>query len=579
VTIDYLKSTGRSSEEIDLVEAYSKAQGLWHDATNEAEYSEYIELDLSTVVPSIAGPKRPQDRIELSKAKEHFATDIKNYSSSASNPAAVEGSDYSIDNGYVAIASITSCTNTSNPSVMMAAGLLARKAIAKVDGIAHILTTVGNAQEAGGGMQMAGEVRKGTLTLALKPRGERAKQTEIENRIRTELLKVPGARFTISGGGPGEKMSILLSSDNADALTATAQQLEQQLRGVKGLSNISSTASLQRPEIIVRPNALRAAELGVTTQTIGDTVRVATAGDFDQQLSKLNLDNRQIYIRPRIADELRQDINVLSNLRVPSRNGTTSLATVADISTSTGPSQIDRYDRHRYVTVNADLGGSALGEALVEAKKLPAIKNMPSSVTLFQTGDAEIMNELFTGFGTAMLVGVMCVFCVLVLLFEDFFQPVTILSALPLSIGGAIVALLVTGQQMSLPALIGMVMLMGIVTKNSILLVEYTIMSMREHGTTRYAAIVDACHKRARPIVMTTIAMIAGMMPIAIGFGGDASFRQPMAIGVIGGLITSTALSLIVVPVTFTYINGFEQWVYKLFGKKHHDPEMDALSK
>jgi multidrug efflux pump subunit AcrB len=185
------------------------------------------------------------------------------------------------------------------------------------------------------------------------------------------------------------------------------------------------------------------------------------------------------------------------------------------------------------------------------------------------------MTELFTGFGIAMLTGIICVFCILVLLFSDFFQPITILSALPLSIGGVIISLLLARQQLSLPALIGMVMLMGIVTKNSILLVEYTIVGMRDRGMTGYDALLDACHKRARPIVMTTTAMIAGMLPIALGFGGDASFRQPMAIAVIGGLITSTALSLLVVPVTFTYVHGFETWISGLVKRKTQDEDVE----
>lgn len=447
---------------------------------------------------------------------------------------------------------------------------MARHAIAKIPDIERVFTTIGNAQATGGGgpgMNQAGEVRKGSLILTFAPRDQRRSQSAIEQDIRTQLAQVPGARFTLSSGGPGEKMSILLSSDNASALTATAQNLAQELRGIPGLTNINTTASLDRPEIIVRPNSARAAELGVTSQTIGDTVRVATAGDFDAQLSKLNLDSRQVYIRVRMADSARQNVETLANLRVPTRNGSTALATVADISTGTGPSQIDRYDRQRFVTVNADLGGLPLGEVLAQAKALPAIVAMPSSLKLIDSGDGEIMEELFTGFGGAMATGILCVFCVLVLLFKDFCQPITILSALPLSIGGAVVALLLTGQQLGLPALIGIIMLMGIVTKNSILLVEYTIVSMRDRGVPRHEAIIDACHKRARPIVMTTIAMIAGMLPIAFGFGGDSSFRQPMAISVIGGLVTSTALSLLVVPVTFTYVHRLEMRLKKLIGK------------
>ncbi|WP_230640695.1 efflux RND transporter permease subunit [Ralstonia solanacearum] len=294
-------------------------------------------------------------------------------------------------------------------------------------------------------------------------------------------------------------------------------------------------------------------------------MRIATNGDFDAQVAKLNLDNRQVPIQVRIPDAARQDMDVVANLRVHGRNGLVPLASVADIAVESGPSQIDRYDRRRYVTVSADLGGTPLGQALAEAKALPAAQAMPSSVKLIETGDAEIMMELLGGFGMAIVIGLLCVFCVLVLLFHDFFQPLTILSAVPLSLGGAFVALLLSKGMLSIPSMIGLVMLMGIVTKNSILLVEYAVVGIQERGLSLHEALIDACHKRARPIVMTTVAMIAGMLPIALGLGADASFRQPMAIAVIGGLVTSTGLSLLVVPVAFTYVDGLERRVRRFF--------------
>jgi multidrug efflux pump subunit AcrB len=434
-----------------------------------------------------------------------------------------------------------------------------RKAVAGLPGIKSVFTAVGEGQEEGGGMVQAGEVRKGTLTVVLRERGHRPSQQEIEAEIRGKLLQIPGARFSVGGGGgPGEKLSLILTSDNAQALKASAQSLERGLRGIPGLSNISSTASLERPEIVIRPIAQRAAERGVTAASIGQTVRIATSGDFEEQLAKLNLDERQVDIRVRFADVDRQDISTFANLRVPGREGLVTLASVADLAVESGPTQIDRYDRHRYVTVNADLGGAALGPALTAAKELPAMRDRPSSVQFLETGDAEIMAELFSGFGLAILTGIVCVFCVLAVLFKDFIQPVTILSALPLSLCGSFIALLVTQAGLNLPSLIGLVMLMGIVTKNSILLVEYAIVGMRDRGMSQMDALLDACHKRARPIVMTTVAMIAGMLPLALGFGADSSFRKPMAIAVIGGLITSTALSLLVVPVVFTYLMGLE---------------------
>lgn len=452
----------------------------------------------------------------------------------------------------------------------------ARHAIEGVKGIEHVMSMVGAVQAASNGATQAGEVRAATMTLVLAPRGTRPDQTSIENEVRRALVAVPGARFSLGVGGPGEKMSLILASDDTAALKATAQALERQLRGVAGLANITSTASLERPEIIVRPDAQRAAEQGVATSVIGETVRIATNGDFDAQMAKLNLDNRQVAIQVRIPDAARQRLDVVANLRVHGRNGLVPLASVATLSMESGPSQVDRYDRRRYVTVTADLGGMPLGEALAAAKALPAAQAMPSSVKLIETGDAEIMVELMGGFGMAIVIGLLCVFCVLVLLFHDFFQPLTILSAVPLSLGGAFVALLVSKGMLSIPSMIGLVMLMGIVTKNSILLVEYAVVGIKERGLSVRDALLDACHKRARPIVMTTVAMIAGMLPIALGLGADASFRQPMAIAVIGGLVTSTALSLLVVPVAFTYVDGMERRLYGLFGRKNPHPDVVA---
>lgn len=268
-----------------------------------------------------------------------------------------------------------------------------------------------------------------------------------------------------------------------------------------------------------------------------------------------------------MADAARRDLQVLANLRVKSANGLVPLSSIASLSLAGGSAQVDRYDRRRYVTINAELGGLSLGQALADAKALPAVRNMLAGVKLIETGDAEIMEELAGGFGLAMLTGLLCVFCVLVLLFKDFFQPLTILSAIPLSMGGAFIALLATGGELNIPSMIGLIMLMGIVTKNSILLVEYALVAMRDHGLSRPEALLDACHKRARPIMMTTVAMIAGMLPIALGFGADASFRQPMAIAVIGGLLSSTFLSLLVVPVVFTYVDGLEHGLGRRFSR------------
>jgi multidrug efflux pump subunit AcrB len=223
-------------------------------------------------------------------------------------------------------------------------------------------------------------------------------------------------------------------------------------------------------------------------------------------------------------------------------------------------------NRSRNVTLDVELGHRSLGELNEEARALPSMRNLPPTVHTAELGDAQEMAGLFASFGLAMLIGVLCIYCVLVLLFHDFMQPVTILAALPLSMGGAFVALLLTRSALSMPSLIGLIMLMGIVTKNSILLVDYAILARRD-GMGRFEALVDACHKRSRPILMTTIAMGAGMMPLALGWGADPAFRSPMAIAVIGGLITSTLLSLLVVPAVFTYIDDLEGIIKRIARK------------
>ncbi len=465
------------------------------------------------------------------------------------------------DRGYTAVTVET--PPGSSLETTLQATEAARRAIAegprKLPGIANILSTVGSANA-----PSAGEVRKGSLTITLTPEGTRPGQTELENMIRARLAEVPGARFSMGSGGPGEKLEVVLTGRDTTTLKASAAAIERDLHTIVYLSGIVSSASIERPELIITPHATQAAEMGINTQTIGDTVRIATNGDFNAALAKLNLDNRQLAIRVRIPEAARQDAATLGNLRIASRMGLIPLASVADISLRSGPSQIDRYDRNRYVKVTADLGGYPLGNAVATAMKLPSVIHLPASVHLVNSGDAEVMAELFTSFGLAMVIGVACVYGVLILLFKDFFQPVTILSAVPLSLGGAFIGLLAAHAQLGLPALIGLVMLLGIVTKNSILLVEYAIMSMHTQGFSIREALLDACHKRARPIVMTTVAMVAGMLPLALGLDGGNAFRQTMATAVIGGLVTSTALSLFVVPVVFTFISDFENLLGRL---------------
>lgn len=440
----------------------------------------------------------------------------------------------------------------------LAAAESARHAASKVPGVASGFVSIGSS---GDDNPATGGVRTATITLTLQDRGQRDSQQDIERRLRAALQEVAGARFSV-GGEMGEQLELILASDDPQALYATASGLERELRSLAGLSNIRSTASLERPELVVRPDPARAAERGVNTTDISETIRIATTGDAWARLPKINLDARQVPVRVQMPDALAEDLSSLENLRIPARAGLVPLGSVATLSLENGPSQIDRHDRMRHVTISADLGGMPLGQARDAALTLPAAQAMPSSVHLIDGGDSEIASELMSGFGGALAAGLLCMFCVLVLLFGDFLQPLTILSAIPLSLCGAFLMLLATGSELDVPSMIGLVMLMGIVTKNSILLVEYGLLGMREQGLSAESAMLAACRDRARPILMTTLAMIAGMLPIALGLGADASFRQPMAIAVVGGLLTSTLLSLLVVPAVFVTVDRLRRRIH-----------------
>jgi multidrug efflux pump subunit AcrB len=447
--------------------------------------------------------------------------------------------------------------------------------------VRSVYTTIGGGSAGGDPFASFGtpETRKATLTIQLDPRGDRPRKQVIENEIRAAMQTMPGVRSTVGLGGSGEKYILVLTGEDPHALTTAARAVEKDLRTIPGLGNITSTASLVRPEIAVRPDFARAADLGVTSTAIAETLRVATLGDYDQNLPKLNLAQRQVPIVVKLEDSARQNLALLGRLAVPGARGPVMLGQVAALTTEGGPAVIDRYDRSRNVNFEIELSGVGLGDAKMAVEKLPSILNLPPGVRVAEVGDAEMMTELFTSFGLAMLTGVLCIYIVLVLLFKDFLHPITILCALPLALGGAFVGLLVADKAFSMPSLIGLIMLMGVATKNSILLVEYAIVARRDHGMTRLEALRDACHKRARPIIMTTLAMGAGMLPIAIGLGAaDGSFRSPMAVAVIGGLITSTVLSLLVVPAVFTYIDDIQHWLRRTARKlrgQAPDPHID----
>ncbi len=457
-----------------------------------------------------------------------------------------------------------------------AAAEQAREIVAKHPHVKLTYTAVGGGRTGSDPFIPSGavQVRNATLTINMTPRDQRkgVSKQQVETELREALTEIPGARVKVGFGGSSEKYILVLAGEDGRVLAEHGRRVEQELRTIPGIGAVTSTSSLTRPELIVRPDFARAADLGVSSGQIAETLRIATAGDYEQALAKLNLSQRQVPVVVKLADVARTDIELLSRLPVPGARGPVMLGNVATLTLDSGPAEIDRYDRLRNINFEIELNQQPLGEVQERALALPSLAQLPAGVTQTTIGDAEAMAELFESFSLAMATGILCIYIVLVLLFKDFVQPVTILAALVLSIPGAFLALYITHTALSMPSMIGLIMLMGIATKNSILLIEYAIMARRDRGMNRLDALLDACHKRARPIVMTTVAMGAGMLPIAIGFGTDPSFRAPMAIVVIGGLITSTFLSLLVIPVLFTYVDDVVQRFQKLFRRRHVAP-------
>jgi multidrug efflux pump subunit AcrB len=414
-----------------------------------------------------------------------------------------------------------------------------------------------------------GEIRNASIYVSLVPRGDRnVNQKQWEQSMMPLLNRVPDGHLNFSDGGNGSDVQLYLTGDDAPLVERTARQVIAEMRGLNEIQDARIVGDFPRPEILVHPRLDIAAQLGVSVQSISQTIRIATLGDLPQNAAKFSLSNRQIPIRVSLVDSARRDLTTLENLPVPTAaGGAVPLKTVADLSFGQGPSAVRRYNQTRRAFLQANLSpGVELGTATKKIYALPTLMHLPHGVNLVKTGNTEYFQEMIQNFALAMAAGVLMVLAVLVLLFARVFQPITILCALPLSLFGAALALVLTNKPFSLAVVIGLLMLMGIVAKNSILLVDFAIEEMRA-GKPRLTAILEAGHKRARPIVMTTVAMIAGMLPVAAGWGGDSDFRAPMAIAVIGGLTTSTLLTLIVVPAVFTLFDDIERWMAPRAGK------------
>ncbi len=429
--------------------------------------------------------------------------------------------------------------------------------------VTDVFTQVGStvANFGPGGGPGGSDLRGGTLTVLMRP-DRKVTGNQLKDRVRAEIAAIPDARLNFLDPQGAAGFQQVLTGDDPKALELAALELERQMRTLDVIADPRPANPPVGPEVVIRPKADEAARLGVSVATIAQAARVATVGDIDANVPKLNEGERRIPIRIRLPESARADIEQIRQLRLPTATGgTTTLGAVADVEFQAGPARIDRLNRERQITIQAELGdGVELGEATKAVNALPIMKNLPDGVRPGAVGDSEAMAEMFGGFVVAFATAVFLMYAVLVLLFRSFFKPIVILAALPLAVGGAFIGLLALNLSLSIPSLIGFLMLMGLAAKNSILLVEYAIERERE-GMTQHDALIDACRERARPIVMTTLAMAAGMLPTAMALEKGAEFRQPMAVAVIGGLITSTILSLVLVPVVYRFVDDFENWL------------------
>jgi HAE1 family hydrophobic/amphiphilic exporter-1 len=404
------------------------------------------------------------------------------------------------------------------------------------------------------------ELQRATVNVLLRP-DRKASGDQIRARLHRDLLAIPDARVNFLNFQGTAGFQQTLTGDNPEALQRAALELEQQMRTLDVVTDPRPATPPVAPEIVIRPRSDEAARLGVSTDVIAEAARIATVGDIDANVAKFEEGERRIPIRVRLPQDARADLERIRNLRLPTASGgVTTLGAVADVDFQAGPAQISRLNRSRQMSVQAELNGVVLGQATKAVNGLPIMKNLPAGVKPAAMGDTQFMQELFGSFGLAVFAGVSMIFGVLVLLFRSFFKPAVILSALPLAVGGAFLGLLIFRLSLAIPSLIGFLMLLGLAAKNSILLVEYAIERERA-GMRQRDALIEACRERARPILMTTVAMAAGMLPTAFALEKGAEFRQPMAVAVIGGLITSTLLSLVLVPVVYEFVDDFEQWL------------------
>ena len=459
-------------------------------------------------------------------------------------------------------------SDTSTATIEMVPGTT----LAQTDAVVRRVSTLLQGQPDVESVYSRSFVGNGRVTATLKE-GRKVKSVEFERALAPQLAAIPDARVSFRSqfgwGGSGRDMTITLGGDDPKLLNDTAQKLVTEMSKLPTLSAPRVAGDLQRPEIVIRPRLDLAATLGVTTQGLSSAIRIATLGDIDQNSARFSLSDRQIPIRVALDQDSRTRLSTIQNLPVATATGgSVPLSLVADIGLGSGPTKIARVNQQRQLSVGADLApGIISGVAQKQIDALPTMQNLPVGVNRLTLGQAKWQGEMVNNFIVAVVAGVFLVFAVLVLLYRRFLPPFVNMGSLLLAPLGGLLGLWITGNPISMPVFIGLLMLIGIVAKNSILLIDFALEEMAK-GVSVGAAILDAGHKRAQPIVMTTVAMVAGMVPTALSLGGDGSWRAPMGIVVIGGLILSTLLTLLIVPAAFSLAVGVEQWLGPRLGRR-----------
>ncbi len=471
--------------------------------------------------------------------------------------------------------------NESQVVIEMVPGTTIQQTEAKAD---QVLALVEHQQEVGIALE---DIREGKANLYIQLRPDRKRTSVLFERALTPVLqKVPDARVSFAnqngggpGGGSGRAISVMLSGSDPDLLQRTAQTLVDQMSALKQVVGPRISADLRRPEIVITPHFDLAASMGVTTQTLSQVIRIATQGEINQNSAKFSLSDRQVPIRVKLPVASRRDLTTLENLPVPTLAGdSVPLSRVATIGFGSGPTSIQRYNQSRRVFIGADLPpGMQKGTAMDAINRLPIMQHLPDGVANKAAGEDRFQEELMRNFGAALGSGILLVFSVLVLLYHRFISPLVNMASLFLAPLGGLLLLAVTGNAISLPVFIGILMLFGIVAKNSILLIDFAIEEMAG-GNPKHTAIIEAGHKRAQPIVMTTVAMVAGMVPTALSLGGDGGWRAPMGIVVMGGLTLSTMLTLLIVPAGFSLADGLEKRLGPWLARYLLTPKTDPLA-